>query len=352
MRAFGALANDRMIQPVVTAYADIAPPANGGRDRLMDRRVFIGGLALGTLVVPYVAGAQPTRKVYRIGILSSRSATSEMAGAQPPDPLIGALLRGLRELGYVYGEHFVTEPRGGEGKPERFSSLAAELVPLQVDVIVAAGPTLGALRQATSTIPVVTTGTGDPVASGYAKSLARPGGNITGFSLQLAETTGKRLELLKELVPGAAPVEILWDPRVSRGVWQAAESAARGREWKLADRDYHALRAHSGIAPGTRQSGKRKQVMMRYACNGRLRGAVYHWAFISMQHDEHSAATYAEHRGRGHTHGRALRGVADRLLRTLIAMLRSRTLYDPQLTRRSSYTTMSVAPAIQTEATT
>lgn len=120
----------------------------------------------------------------------------------------------------------------------------------------------------------------------------------------------------------------------------------------LADRDYHALRAHSGIASVTRQSGKRKQVVMRHACNGRLRGAVYHWAFISMQHDEHSAATYAEYRGRGHTHGRALRGVADRLLRTLIAMLRSRTLYDPQLTHRLPHRIASVAPAAQTEATT
>jgi transposase len=119
----------------------------------------------------------------------------------------------------------------------------------------------------------------------------------------------------------------------------------------LADRDYPALRAHSGIAPVTRQSGKRKQVVMRHACNGRLRGAVYHWAFISMQHDEHSAATYADYRGRGHTHGRALRGLADYLLRTLIAMLRSGTLYDPHRPRRSSHTTPAVA-TIPTKATT
>ena len=117
----------------------------------------------------------------------------------------------------------------------------------------------------------------------------------------------------------------------------------------LADRDYHGLRAHSGIAPVTRQSGKRKQVVMRHACNGRLRGAVYHWAFISMQHDEYSAAMYAEYRGRGHTHGRALRGVADRLLRTLVAMLRSRTLYDAQRRRRPSQPVVALAG--QAEAT-
>ena len=154
-----------------------------------------------------------------------------MVGAHPQDPLVNALLRGLRELGYVYGEHFMTEPRGGEGKPERFPGLAAELVRLQVDVIVASGPMLPALKQATSTIPVVTTGAGDPLASGYVQSLARPGGNITGLSLQIRETDGKRLELLKELVPGAAPVAIIWDPRVSSS--QAAESAARERGWRL-----------------------------------------------------------------------------------------------------------------------
>jgi putative ABC transport system substrate-binding protein len=116
----------------------------------------------------------------------------------------------LRELGYVYGEHFVTEPRGGEGKPERFPNLAAELIGLRVDAIVPAGPMLPALKQATSTIPVVMAGAGDPVRAGYVQSLGRPGGNFTGLSLQFLETTGKRLELLKELVQGAAPVAVLW----------------------------------------------------------------------------------------------------------------------------------------------
>src|SRR5712691_12715721 len=153
----------------------IAPAANGGRDRLMDRRAFIGSLALGTLTVPHVGLAQPARKVYRIGILSSWDTTSDMIGPQPRSRSTSALLGGLRELGYVYGEHFVTEPRGREGGPERFLDLAAELVRLQVDVIVAAGPTLPALKQATSTIPVVTTGAGDPVGQGYAQSLGRPG---------------------------------------------------------------------------------------------------------------------------------------------------------------------------------
>jgi putative ABC transport system substrate-binding protein len=198
----------------------------------MDRRAFIGSLALGTLAVPRATRAQPARKVYRIGILRPAQMTSDMVGPQPRNPVVNALLRGLGELGYVYGEHFVTEPRGGEGRPERFPNLAAELVRLQVDVIVAGGPMLPALKQATSTIPVVMGGAGDPVRQGFVQSLGRPGGNFTGLSLQTVETTGKRLELLKELVPGAAPVAVLWY-RASLASWQAAEAAARARGWKL-----------------------------------------------------------------------------------------------------------------------
>src|SRR5213594_726173 len=136
----------------------------------MDRRAFIGSLTLGTLGPPRVAHAQPARKIYRIGILSAFTPTSEMVGPQPQSPFVNALLRGLRELGYVYGENFVTEPRGGEGKPERYPSLAGELVRLEVDVIVAPGPMLRALQQATSTIPVVMAAAGDPVRLGVVRS--------------------------------------------------------------------------------------------------------------------------------------------------------------------------------------
>jgi putative ABC transport system substrate-binding protein len=197
----------------------------------MDRRVFIGSLALGTLVVPRVTHAQAARKVYRIGILGLGQ-TSRLVGPQPQAPDINALLRGLRELGYVYGEQFVTEPRGSEGKPERFPTFAAELVRLQVDVIVAPGPALPALKQATSTIPIVMAASSDPVGLGYVQSLGHPGGNITGLSLQSIEITGKRIELLKALVPSAGLVAVLWD-RASFLYWQAAEGAARERGWKL-----------------------------------------------------------------------------------------------------------------------
>jgi len=104
----------------------------------------------------------------------------------------------------------------------------------------------------------------------------------------------------------------------------------------LAARDYGALRSQSGIAPVTRRSGKRRVVLMRRACSGRLRQAMHHWAFASMQRDPHSREIYAAARTRGQTHGRALRGLGDRLLRVLIAMLKSRTPYDPERIRRAA----------------
>ncbi len=202
---------------------------------MMQRRAVIAGLALGPLGGLRSACAQPARKVHRIGILALTnpgSAASDLVGPQPRNPYVNALVHKLRELGYVYGEHFVTEPRGSEGRPERFPAMAAELVGLRVDAIVAPGPTLPALKQATSTIPVIMTADGDPVGRRYVQSLAHPGGNFTGLSLQSVELTGKRLALLKELVPPAASVAVLWD-RSSPLYWEAAEAAARERGWKL-----------------------------------------------------------------------------------------------------------------------
>jgi putative ABC transport system substrate-binding protein len=183
---------------------------------------------------------------------SGLRATSDIVGPQPKSPSTRALLLGLRELGYVYGEHFVTEARGAEGKPDRFPALAAELVRLRVDVILAAGPALPALTDATSTIPVIMTATLDPLHQGFVQSLARPGGNFTGFSLQSPETIGKRLELLKDLVPSAAPVGVFWD-QPSILDWRAAEAAARERGWKLLSLE---IRDAAGIEGAFRVSAR------------------------------------------------------------------------------------------------
>jgi putative ABC transport system substrate-binding protein len=197
---------------------------------VIDRRALIVSAAGSMLTASRVGRAQPARKVYRIGILGLRP-TSDLVGPEPRSPSTKAFLRGMRELGYVYGEDFVTEPRGADGKPERFPTLANELIGLQMDVIVAAGPALPTLKRANSTIPIVMAAVDDPVSTGYVQSVARPGGNITGLSFGGRELHGKRLELLKELVPGAAPVAVLWEG--SRPGWQAAEAAARARGWKV-----------------------------------------------------------------------------------------------------------------------
>ena len=177
----------------------------------MNRREFTARVALVALTLSGTVSAQPLRKIYRIGILGL-GATSDMAGPQPSWPSTKALLGGMRDLGYVYGEQYVIEPRGASGNPDRYPALAAELVQLKVDIILAGGgPSVPALKQATTTIPIVMAASGDPVADGYVQSLAHPGGNITGLSLQSTEATAKRLELLKELVPGPAPVAVFWN---------------------------------------------------------------------------------------------------------------------------------------------
>jgi putative ABC transport system substrate-binding protein len=175
----------------------------------MDRRAFIGSLALGTLAVPRVASAQPARKVARIGILVFDRTVADMSGPEPRALGTNALLRGLRELGRVYGRDFVTEPRDGGTNSDLWPDVAAELVRLQVDVIVCTGIQTWALKQATSTIPIVMAGNGDPVGEGLIQSLAHPGGNITGLTDQSRELFGKRLEMLKELVPSAKSVAII-----------------------------------------------------------------------------------------------------------------------------------------------
>src|SRR5207245_6099512 len=150
------------------------------------------GLVLALALAPLVAEAQPAEKLARIGYLSLGSA------ADTPK----ALLQGLRELGYVEGQNLVIEYRYAEGKAERLPDLAAELVSLKVDIIVAGGtPAPLAAKHATRRIPIVMSAAGNPVETGLVASLARPGGNVTGLSLLSADLTAKRLQLLKEVLP-------------------------------------------------------------------------------------------------------------------------------------------------------
>ncbi len=159
-----------------------------------------------TLCVP--AAAQQAKKVARIGYLSNTEPGREFARAEP-------IRLALRERGYVEGQNIAIEYRYAELKLDRLPELAAELVRLKVDIIVAAGGTVTvrAVKTATNTIPIVMTGGGDdPVKAGLIESLARPGGNVTGLTSLVTDLGGKRLELLKEAVPKVTRVAVLNDP--------------------------------------------------------------------------------------------------------------------------------------------
>jgi len=170
-----------------------------------------------------VVEAQQSKKIAKIGVLfpSNPAATAH---------LLEAFSQGLREHGYVDGKNFVLERRYGEARAERISELARELVSLKVDVIVTATDVaIAAVKQQTQTIPIVMANSTDPVGTGFVASLARPGGNVTGNSTISPELSGKRLELLREVVPGLSRVAFLWNPDLRGAVldYNETEGAAR-----------------------------------------------------------------------------------------------------------------------------
>ena len=173
----------------------------------MERRAFIGTLAGGLLSAPLAAGAQAARKDFRIGYLISSGPSLPLQ-----DPLPRVFVPAMRDLGYVEGDNLVIEIRRADNKPERLPALAAELVRLNVDVIVTRGDgEVRAAKQATSTIPIVMAPSGDPVRAGYVASLARPGGNVTGLSWASPDLSAKLLEVLKDTVPNLSRVAVLWN---------------------------------------------------------------------------------------------------------------------------------------------
>ena len=163
-----------------------------------------------TLVFPlltmFLSNADPAAKIPRIGVLL----LNDSQGGP-----IEAFRQGLKDLGYIEGHSIFIERRSAKGSPERLSQMAAELIDKKVNVIVTAGTAQAqAIRQASTTIPIVLAISGDPVAIGLAASLARPGGNVTGLSMISPDLSGKRLELLKEAAPGSSHVGVLWDGSV------------------------------------------------------------------------------------------------------------------------------------------
>ena len=191
----------------------------------MDRRTFVGAVTSGLLAARLPAVAQPLRKVAVLGILHSGPVDSFHSMG------VTAIRKDLRDLGYVEGQNMVLEFRSAIGGQDRLPGHAAELVRLKVDVIVAIGATaVRAAREATSTLPIVAYDLEtDPVASGFARSLARPGGNITGLFLDLPGLAGKWLELLREAVPKIQNVGVLlWDTGTGSAQLAALKDAAKG----------------------------------------------------------------------------------------------------------------------------
>jgi putative ABC transport system substrate-binding protein len=184
----------------------------------MKRRAFLAVFA-GAAAWPLVARAQQPGKIRRIGFIAHRN-----------EKFYDLLFQRLRELGYTEGQNLIVERRYAEGRAERFQDFAAEMVRLKVDaVIVVTTPAALAVRNATTTIPIIHLAAIDPVGTGLIESLAHPGGNITGLAVLNAETSAKRLELLREAVPGLSRGAVLWNAAnpANALAWKETESAGR-----------------------------------------------------------------------------------------------------------------------------
>jgi putative ABC transport system substrate-binding protein len=191
-----------------------------------NRRKLLIMLGAGALVAPFGSFAQPPGKVWRVGFLSPRH-----VDFLDSDSYYGPFRQGMRDLGYFDGKNLVIEWRSAEGKYERLPGLATELVNLKMDVIVTAGtPATSAAQKATTTIAIVMGSVGDPVGSGFIKSLARPAGNITGLSNMSGDVSPKQLEMLLDMVPKLSRLAVLVNPDNSSQttVQKNLQAAARG----------------------------------------------------------------------------------------------------------------------------
>ena len=184
---------------------------------MINRRTFLCGLTLGTLVAPLATGAQPPGRIPRVGILNSDTMQ---------DARVGEFRDGLRKLGYVEGQNLLITYRWADGQLDRLPALVDDLLASHVDVIVAIGASVWAAKRQTSTVPIVMAFSGDPVGTAMVPSLARPGGNITGLSFMSSDLAAKRLELLKQMFPRIARVAVLYVPAEVSTVPELRETEA------------------------------------------------------------------------------------------------------------------------------
>jgi len=208
----------------------------------MKRRAFISLLGGAAAVWPLAARAQQPMKLPTIGVLNPNTSSID-------SHLFGAFVQRLRELGWIEGRNVVIEYRWGEGRNERFAEIAAEFVRLKVDVILTSGtaPVI-ATKQATSVIPIVFATAGDPISTGVVANLARPGGNVTGLSLQQTDLATKRLELLREVVPGLRRLTIMAHAGAPAAVLEMGEVEAAAGTLGLRV-DTFKIRRANDIAP-------------------------------------------------------------------------------------------------------
>ena len=230
----------------------------------LKRREFITLLG-GAAAWPLAARAQQARKLPTIGFLgpSTPSAWSRWTAA---------FVQRLRELGWVEGRTVAIEYRWAEGRSERYIDIAAEFVRLKVDVIVTGGSAVAATKQVTSTIPIVFAIAVDPVGSGLVASLARPGGNATGLSVQSTELAGKRLEILREALPNLHRLAIIGDIGYAGSVLEISEVQAAARKFGL-DVDVLEIRSAADIAPAFQALKSGAKAL--YVCPGALVNANY-----------------------------------------------------------------------------
>jgi len=222
----------------------------------MDRRAFISRVILSLLAAPLAARAQTPGRVIKVGILSTVNPRTTA--------FTEVMIQRLRELGYVEGQNLVIEFKNAEGDVARLPGLAAELVRLNVDLIVASGPevTLQAARKATTTVPIVIAAVDfDPIARGYIASLAKPGGNVTGVFLRQIELTSKRMQLLKDALPSVTRVAVFWDA-ISADQWRETERTAPGVGLRLQGLELRNPPYHLADAFRTAARGRAEAVLV------------------------------------------------------------------------------------------
>ena len=260
------------------------------------RRKFL--IASGALLAAQLAHAQRAQKTYRVAAILTTSPVAEMAGPDPAHPMIRGFVHELRALGYVEGDNLTLERRSALGKPERYPGIVAELVGLKTDVIVTAGGAglLSRAKKVWGTVPIVMFGSSNPVPLGMAKSLGRPGGNLTGLlAVTGPENEAKRLQLLKEAIPTLSRVAYLstkaiWKAPFTKAVREAADPL--GIELLHAEHKPDDLEATFAaiermhpdalfVSIGTESTGQRRQIL-EFAKKARLPGSYPFDVFVAL----------------------------------------------------------------------